>query len=268
MAIDVDKLLADAQDSRKYREIDPDVVLRVCRQMAVRYDKHTDALHAVKRELHRIHAAFVPLESHTKAAALIDAYEGTDMASDKTFSRRLLALHASTAERLPHIEEAYAWMGEYISTNDTVADIGCGFAPFALPFLPALPAGYTALDVHCGTAQLLNAYFAACGWHNHHAGVLDAAAGMPPPADVVLMLKLLPLLEQQTKGRAGALLAGLSARRVIVSFPAASLTGKKRGMESTYAALMDSILPERMTILDKRLIGNELFYALVVRQET
>lgn len=262
MPPDIDRLCREVLSSRKYRDIAPHVVRRVCTDMAARFIKHADALHAARRELHRIHAAFLLPQGHERARSLLSAYEGDGLAWDRPFSRQLLALHASTSERLPYAEQAYGFISRHVAAGDRVVDVGCGFAPFALPFLGQAPASYLACDISGDTVSLLNLYFCMLGRPAYQAVLLDAARENQPPGDVVMMLKLLPLLEQQQKGRAAQLLTQPATRQMIISFPATSLTGKKRGMESTYAAFLEANLPNHLRIAQKELIGNELFYAL------
>ena len=54
---------------------------------------------------------------------------------------------------------------------------------------------------------------------------------------MVLLLKLLPTLEQFDRGSALDLLRRVRARCLVVSFPAKSLGGREKGMRSHYAAL-------------------------------
>ena len=48
----------------------------------------------------------------------------------------------------------------------------------------------------------------------------------------------------------------------IISFPLKSLSGKNKGMEEFYSNFFETNLPEEISMLDKQVIGNELFYAV------
>lgn len=262
MSVDVQRLVADVLSSKKYASMDEALVRRVCADLSTRYDKHSDALRATKTALHRMHQAFLRGDGTQRALTLIREHGGHNLSTDRAFARQLLALHASTAERLPTIESACAFLGAFIGFTDRVVDIGSGFAPFALPFYPHLPAAYLACEISAPIVSLLNAYFAALDKPAFTAIPLDAAVTTPPPADVALLLKLLPLLEQQRKGRARDLLKTLPAQRIIVSFPVTTLSGKSKGMETFYSTFLESNLPDHLTITARQRIGNELFYAL------
>jgi len=71
----------------------------------------------------------------------------------------------------------------------------------------------------------------------HTAACGDALCESPGGTwDVVLLLKLLPCLERQERGAGARLIGALRAAHVVVSYPAASLGGRSKGMPATYAA--------------------------------
>ena len=84
------------------------------------------------------------------------------------------------------------------------------------------------------------------------AGVRGRAAprdllAHPPtePADLVLLLKTLPCLEQTDKHAAATLLDALQAPYLLVSFPAQSLGGRDKGMVSHYTDRFLTLTQER-----------------------
>jgi 16S rRNA (guanine(1405)-N(7))-methyltransferase len=64
------------------------------------------------------------------------------------------------------------------------------------------------------------------------------------PAEVVLLLKSLPCLEQQEPGAGIRLLRALPARTVVISFPTVSLGGHRKGMRRHYGHIVDSLAAE------------------------
>ena len=266
--------LADkVMSARKYAGIDRLAVVRACLAALAAHPKRKDAEKAekaAKAALHRMHGAFLVAGGHAKARALIEANAaaGAGMLEDRSLARRLLELHGSTRERLPAIDEACAFIGRFVGGGSSVIDLGCGFNPFALPLLAALPAAYLAYDICQDTVALVNKYFRASGQGaGYSAEALDAAAETPARrADVVLLQKLLPLLEQQRKGRSFTLLEELEASVALVSFPTGSMSGKKRGMAGFYAGFFERGLLCSLEIMDKATVGGELFYA--VRRKT
>jgi hypothetical protein len=65
------------------------------------------------------------------------------------------------------------------------------------------------------------------------------------PFDVALLLKIVPCLTQLDKAIGARLLDAVTARVLIVSFPAQSLGGRRKGMVATYAAQMEALLAGR-----------------------
>lgn len=249
--------------SKKYADITPDVLTRVCRDAVLRYSKKKDALKYAKTELHIINDSYLLNDCHKNAAKLIAAYKEKNILSDREFSFALLNLHASSKERVNNVEEIYLFLSSYINENTVLGDIGCGFNPFALPFLPVKPLKYYAYEINGETVDVLNTYFHTANNADYHADALDAVTHTPEMHfDTVFLFKLLPVLQQQKKGRAFTILEELSFDSAIISFPIKSLSGKEKGMESHYSSFFEEGLPNLFSVIEKRIIGNELFYVI------
>lgn len=80
--------------------------------------------------------------------------------------------------------------------------------------------------------------------------------------DVAFMLKLAPCLEQLEKGIVRRLLDELTARVLIVSFPAQSLGGQRKDMVETYAAQMDALLAGRNWAVERFEFASELVFRI------
>lgn len=259
----VGKVLA----SKKYAGIDRAAVERICDEALARYKKEADAEKAVRRTLHIACASFGGGESDSAAEAMLAGYSGGAPLYDKDFCRGVMALHASTRERLSHLEAFYAAAFGAAGPCGSVADIGCGLHPFALAWMPlGRDVRYRAFDINAREVALLNEAFARSGCPNAQAAAHDAMEG--PPAgryDAAFVMKLLPVLETRRRGAGAALLQGLDARRVIATFPTRSLGGGGRGMEKTYSAMMEGMVPARMEVALRAVVGDELLYVLAER---
>ena len=308
----IEKTVQEILSAKKYSGLDRSVVERICSQIAPRYTKHKDAIKAIKTELHIIYGAFLSRDCHARAGSLIDGYIGEDIYSDRDFAARLMELHISTAERAADAEGIYSLVSDWIRPDDTLTDIGCGFNPFALPFLKNMPKSYIAYDICTRTINLLNRYFAPL-CPRYRAELSDAITQIPPdllkrtqcepayealaslvgessgspvgeavaplvgesagspvgetaePARVIFMFKIFPLLEQQKKGRAFELLRTMEYQTAIISFPTKSSSGRERGMEAFYTDMFHRGLPDGLTILDKAVFNNEMFF--IVRKQ-
>jgi 16S rRNA (guanine(1405)-N(7))-methyltransferase len=100
----------------------------------------------------------------------------------------------------------------------------------------ALPddARYAAFDIDGRAVAFLNRFFALAGVDGR-AVHGDIVCHVPTePADMALVLKTLPCLERQEPGSGRRLLEALRTRRIVVSFPVASLGGHDKGMRENY----------------------------------
>ena len=248
--------------SKKYSSIAPQVLERVCSEAFSKYPKKKDAVKAAKTELHIIHESYLLADCHKKARKIIEEYTDENVLTDRKLSASLLSLHASSSERLPETEKIYAFLSEYVNENTALCDLGCGFSPFALPFFSRLPLSLRAYEINGETVELLNLYFEKSG-RDYSAQTADAVTQTPSGHfDTVFLFKLLPVLQQQKKGRAFTVLNELDFDTAVISFPLKSLSGKEKGMSGHYSAFFEEGLPDNFTILRKEEIGNELFYVI------
>ena len=262
MPLTTNEIADEILTSKKYSGIDRVILERICTETIPKYTSHKDIVKAVKKELHIIHNSFLFENCYTKADVLIDAYSGEGLTTDKAFAKKLMSLHASTRERLKQADEIYAYLSAFINAEDVIIDTGCGFNPFALPFYTVLPKSYIALDISLSSICILTKYFRRANLP-FRAEIYDAVVQAPcVKGDIILLLKLLPLLERQKKGLGFTLLEALDYRTVIVSFPTKSVSGKEKGMETFYACRFEAELPKRLTVLDKKVFANEMFYVL------
>jgi 16S rRNA (guanine(1405)-N(7))-methyltransferase len=83
-------------------------------------------------------------------------------------------------------------------------------------------------------------------------------------ADVALLFKTLPVLEQQEKDAAAKILRAIRARHIIVSFPLRTLSGREVGMAETYERRMAEIVSELRSVenIGSLQLCDEMFYVL------
>ena len=225
---------------------------RVCEEEYPKYNNHKEAIKAIKDTLHGMFGAYLSVDIFKKASKLSEASE----------TEKILQLHASTKERYKYLADFYKFIFDTTGQADSIIDIGCGFNPFTLSYFPKLPVQYYALDIDTRIAELNNRYFATLGLPPL-ASCLDATTETPKEyADIAFLFKLLPLIERQSKGRATALLRGINAKHIVVTYPTKSLTGKKKGMTAFYTAAFEEIAKDNFKIHSKEVIGDELIYII------
>ena len=228
--------------------------MRICREEYVKYKKDKDKIKAVKNKLHIIYGAFFSDECHKKADAIIN--------SDNIDTAEIMRLHASTNERLSILDEFYSFIFDITGPAESILDIGCGFNPFSIPYMPADVKKYHAYDIDYRTVSLINNYFDLLNLPTL-ANNIDIIAETPcDTADAAFIFKLMPVIEAQSSGRAFRLLQEINAGYIIVTYPVKSLCGKNKGMSVNYAKSFEAGLAHNFKIAGQKIIGNELIYII------
>lgn len=262
--MNVDEIIAEVLSSKKYASIDPSVIRRVCTETVPKYQKQKEVIKAVKNELHIIHESFMQNDWYKNAQSLLSQLPLCfDCSHLIETSVKIMQSHTSTRERLGDIKEICSFLDCYITKDSSVIDIGCGLNPFVLPLLSEYPAAYYAYDISSEEIDILNKYFTVLKKGKYIATLLDAVVSTPQEkVDVAFLFKLLPLLQQQKKGRAFSILEDLNFSKAIVSFPTKSIGGKHKGMEAFYSNLFEENLSSVFSVIEKQTFSNEMFYVI------
>ena len=252
----LNQLVAAIQASAHYRSVAEPLIRRLgARELANRRSLK-EAIKATKNKLHQVAGAY--LDEPRYDAWLIElraAYaEGEEAAAQerrRAALRRVMARHASTRERLPILDQVYAETLAGIGPNRSVLDIACGLNPLALSWLPlAADAEYVACDIYGDMMAFLGGYFALEAAHGRPglrglAETRDVIAAPPERhADLALILKAIPCLEQIDKSAGERLLRATRADHLLVSFPAHSLGGRQKGMLGAYEARFHDLMAQ------------------------
>lgn len=237
----VAELVADLQASRKYAVLDPDALARTSAWALERSGSRKQAAKAARRKLHQVYGAYLP------AAGIADAESAArDLGREdlETVCRSVLAVHTSTRERLDVIPEFFAAAFGPLTGSVRVADIGAGLNAFAIPWMPLDGAAtYFSIDVDARMQRLVE-QLAPHLPVDLRARTEDlVSGGKPLAADVALLLKVVPPLEQQAPGAAARLLERIDARRLVITVSAHSLGGRKKGMREHYEAMLPALIP-------------------------
>lgn len=245
--------LSALQSSRKYGGICPETVERMFTEELGKRRSLKDADKATRARLHQITGAFMSPDQLRTAARCLDAYA----AGDETALHQALRLHTSTSERFGALGALYDRVFAATGLPDSVLDLACGLNPL---YLGSIGIRVRGVDISGDLVELVNRWSARCGW-DVVARTLDLSQDAPlEPADLALMMKLLPVLEQQRKGAGMALLARAPAPRQLVSFPTRTLSGRGVGMEQNYTRWFEDNLPGTHRVLDRFVLASELCY--------
>jgi 16S rRNA (guanine(1405)-N(7))-methyltransferase len=264
----VDDLVAAVLSTSKYRHISPDFVRAVGTRELAKRPNLKAAIKATKNTLHQAGGAFLdtPIDYSRALDRLREAAE--DPASDalRDACRAIMAGHTSTRERLPILDTFFVETLATIAPPGRVLDIACGLNPLTRPWMP-LPdtTEYVAYDIYIDQIAFLNEYFALAGIPGR-AEARDVI-GRPPdePAGLALVLKTLPCLEAVDKNAPARLLDAIRAPLLLVSFPAQTLGGRRKGMSTHYETRFRRLLDERGWPAERYEFATEL--AFLVRKK-
>jgi 16S rRNA (guanine(1405)-N(7))-methyltransferase len=247
----LDTLVADVLASAKYRHVSPELVRLIGIRELAAHPKIRDAIKETKNKLHQVGGAYLSITPRYVEWC----NELTKVVHDPTLLRaaclRIMQQHASTRERLPILEQFYAQIFQQLPPIQQVLDVACGLNPLALDWMPLAPHPiYLACDIYADMVGFVG-QFLTLGQISGRAWVCDLVSSPPTEAvDLVLVLKVLPVLEQIEKGTALRLLRSLNAPFILVSFPAQSLGGRNKGMASHYEQWFESLIAaERWQIM-------------------
>ena len=238
--------------SAKYKDVCPDTVSRLYAEALSKRKNAKEAEKALKTALHQITGAFMTGDELKRARKLL-AGADEDAALFET-----LKLHASTRERLEHIDAFYDALLSPIAPK-TLLDLACGLNPLYLGHRGYAVRG---LDVSGGCVQLITDWALRRGW-DVSAQCRDLlCAPALPETDAALMMKLLPVLEQQKKGAAMELLTSIPAPVLIVTFPLKTLGGRSVGMEKHYSDWFEQSAAQAFNIERRDVLFGELCYTV------
>lgn len=259
----LDQLVTAVLASAHYRAVAEPLIRRLGERELAKRRTLKEAIKATKNKLHQVAGAYLDEPrydawlSELRSAWEADGTSATDDMGDMGERRRraalrsVLARHASTRERLPILDQFYAQTLASLGPIRSVLDIACGLNPLTLRWAPlADEARYYAYDIYGDLMAFLGGYFAleqADGRPGLRgiAETRDVIASPPQQrADLALLLKAIPCLEQSDRGAGERLLRSIRADHLLISFPAHSLGGRNKGMVESYEARFHELLAQ------------------------
>jgi 16S rRNA (guanine(1405)-N(7))-methyltransferase len=244
-ATQLDQLVASVRKSAKYHSVCEELIRNIGARELGKRRALKEAIKATRNTLHQVCGAYQ--ENGINYAAEMEKLRKAAQSSEKVDWRRacaaLMSLHASTRERLPILDRFYETTLADLAPIRSVLDIACGLNPLAIPWMPLAPdAEYHAFDVCEAMTGFLNEFLALTGCEGR-AHVADVTCSCPTKrADVALLLKSLPCLEQIDRAAGTRLLETINADHLLVSFPVASLGGKGKGRARHYEARFEELV--------------------------
>ncbi len=253
----LDQLVKAVRQSSKYRYITEAFVRRVGQLELNKRRNLKAAIKATKNKLHQVAGAYVSTKMPYEQW-LDDLRQTHDLG---TRCREIMQAHASTRERLPILDEFYDRVLSDLGPIHSVIDVACGLNPLAIPWMPLAPnARYYAYDIYDDLVKFVHNFLKIVKIDGY-AQAYDITQTVPPQtAEVGLILKTLPVLEQVGKGTTLGLLEDLKVQHIVVSFPVTSLTGKH--MVTNYEARLRGLLVGKKWVIRRYEFDAELVFRL------
>jgi len=243
----LEELVVAVRASSKYSAVCTELIRNIGRRELATRHSPKEAIKETKNKLHQVGAAYMPTRlQYERWEHELRQAQGNPEAL-KPACRQILSQHASTRERLPILDSLYARTLGDLAPIHSLMDIACGFNPLAAPWMPlAEDARYAAYDIYEDLIGFVGRCLPVLGLVGQ-AQARDVTVGLAgvPAADVALLLKAIPCLEQIDKLCAGTLLDSIPAHYVLVSFPVHSLGGAARQMREHYAAHLRELLQDK-----------------------
>lgn len=260
----LERIVESVLQSARYRHIYPDVVRRIAEREISRRKTWKEAEKETRSRLHQIAGAY--LESVPPYSKWLETLKSApDADAYRLELRRMMQCHASTRERLPMIDTFYERTLASIRPIRSILDIACGFNPLAVPWMGLVEgASYFGFDLYgdmmlFGRAATRASTFAPSCTVETEAR--DLAVSPPQiEADVALVLKFLPLLEQAGVTDPLGWLRGLKTRYALISFPTRTLGGRNVGMANSYSSRLTEILEQANWRSERIEMANELCF--------
>lgn len=261
------QLVQDIRDSNKYRDICPDLITAIGARELSKRRTLKEAIKATRNKLHQVSGAY--FESSRHYATWIDELDQARAQSPeaiKQVCRTIMTHHASTRERLSILDQFYSTICAELPPINSVLDLACGLNPLAIPWMPLMPnSRYYAYDIYQPERDFLNSALEMLGVEGHYESRDITQSPPKQEADLALILKTIPCLEQLDKQAGTHLFQTINARYLLVSFPVHSLGGKSKGMAAYYEAHFHELVGNAPWEIQKFEFATEL--AFLVKKE-
>ena len=263
--IDLEGYVNNITDSKKYRDsgLNRNTIRDLLIQEAPHHQSSKKLLKSVKRKLHNIVAPYLGEPNYETLESELAQIDDPSPTSPeiKAFCRSVLADHASTAERLPYMEDFYGRLFEETGKPKTLLDLACGLHPLAFPWMGLTSdVHYHAYDIIQPRIDFINSYFQKLGLEPlaENRDIL-----VTPPtikADLALVFKEAHRMEKRQPGCSKALWANLDVETLAVSLPTQNLSGTHSLLEQ-HRALVYANLSEKRSVKEF-LFENEIIFLI------
>jgi 16S rRNA (guanine(1405)-N(7))-methyltransferase len=262
----LDQLVEAVLTSRNYKSVCEPFIRNIGAQELARWNNLKEAIKATKNKLHQIGGAYLGGEAHYAVwlNELKTAVQSGNRQRLLQTCTRIMSHHSSTRERLPILDQFYTIILADLPPIHSVIDIACGLHPLAIPWMPlAVPVQYYAYDIYQNMIDFLNEAMTLLSVEGY-ALARDVIHSCPTQkVDLAFILKAIPCLEQVDKSAGSRLLEAINANYLVVSFPAHSLGGRKKGMVTHYDARFQELVADKRWPIKRFAFPTELVFLIV-----
>lgn len=234
----LEKLVKQVQEGAKYRTVHPDLVENIARIELKKGRSWKETVKSIRNKLHQIGSAYQLeiIDYERLISEMKTLPQDIHCPEAKRFFIQTMGKHASTRERLPILDQFFSNCLSPIAPIHSILDLACGLNPLALAWMPVSDSiEIKACDIYTDQIDFLNEFFQHFNIHGK-AFCCDLTQQIPQEkAQVAYVLKTIPCLEQIDKSIGLKVLNEIQCENLLVSYPAQSLTGKKKGMRQYYS---------------------------------
>jgi 16S rRNA (guanine(1405)-N(7))-methyltransferase len=241
---DIQRLVEHVRRSKKYQHVSEKLVREIGAIELVKRSSFKEAVKATRNKLHQVGGLYFErtLDYQRAFEDLATAQRQSETAL-RDQSIQIMQFQTSTRERVGILSEFFDGLMSAMPEPRVVLDLACGLNPLALPWMK-LPADtqYYAYDIY---ADLIEFVGRVLDLHKQPGSAEVRDIVHEPPsrsADLALVLKSFPCLEQIEKGAGRSLVQALKARYVAVSYPVHSVGGRGKGMRENYQEQFEAAL--------------------------
>lgn len=257
------QLIQRISNSKKYRSVYHKTIERIVSECLEKYGKR-DAEKKARNLLHRIWNSYYISKPNYEYLLNKIRENPTDQLKLEETILNILAYQSSVKERIPILNTFYHKIFSIIGYPSSIIDHACGLNPLTI-FWMNLPKDtiYNAYDIDDDQIDFLNKAFQIISIENKiNIKTGDVLSDEFEYADVIFMLKLLPLLEQQGKGLSLEVMKKQQCKYMIISFPIKSLSGNYKGMVEYYSDWFSNHVSKEKWKVEKMLFSTELVYII------
>lgn len=259
----IEEIVEKIRFSGKYKDINEKTILEIINIELPKHKNKKSLVKAIKNKLHQIYGAFLNRRDIEDAQKLLLVLK-REKENIKEIINKILQLHQSTRERIEVYEEIYREIFRVTGKPNSILDLACGLNPFSIPFMNIQgPILYYAYDIDSKLIEVINEFLGILGYPRLAKRKDILFEEIEDQADICFILKFLPIAERIKRGFSLRLLSKLNSKFIIVSFPLKSISGREKGMLENYSRIFEPVFKERYKILEKFILGNEMFYILL-----